>query len=444
MRDLTGETSRPGRQVLPDDDIGYGFDNIGDVLTTSALHVEGWEGAGRLALENSLTAPIEPTVTTFEAEQLFSDVGAANGDVWVLWSNGELPADVELPADGEYIFRVGAFGAQAGPAVVRMALLLDGQELATVDVPETRANPGTYTHRFSTTAGPHTLAVAFLNDYYMPDDPDPAQRDRNLLVDYLELEGPYGVAAADPARRAALMICEPAGPDDSECARLVISDFARRAWRRPVELSEVNRLMGLVDLALAEGDGVDQGILLALQAVLLSPHFIFKVEVDADPTSTTPHPLAPHELATRLSYFLWGSTPDAALLAAADAGRLTGQDLADQVTRMLADPRAIALVEGFADQWLYTGPWPSWIPTTISSPTSTIGCAPGWPPRRASSSATPSSTTGPSRPCWTPITPSSMSAWRPITAWRSATPPRWPTPRASTRWTWPAPSGWAC
>ncbi|MCA9525745.1 MAG: DUF1592 domain-containing protein [Myxococcales bacterium] len=353
IRDLTGLDLNLSEN-FPSDDVGYGFDNIGDVLTTSPLHLEGWEGAGRLALENSLTAPIEPTVTTFEAEQLFSDVGAANGEVWVLWSNGELPTDVVLPADGEYVFRVGAFGAQAGPAVVRMALLLDGQELVTVDVPATRANPGTYEHRFSTTAGPHTLAVAFLNDYYMPDDPDPAQRDRNLLVDYLELEGPYGVPAADPARRAALMICEPAAADDTECARLVISDFARRAWRRPVELSEVNRLMGLVELALAEGDGVDQGILLALQAVLLSPHFLFKVEIDADPTSTTPHPLSPHELATRLSYFLWGSTPDAALLAAADAGRLSGEDLADQVTRMLADPRSIALVESFADQWLYT------------------------------------------------------------------------------------------
>lgn len=353
LRDLLGEPGRPGAAVLPDDDIGYGFDNIADVLTISALHVEGWEAVGRAAVEGTLSAPVVPTVTTFEAEALFSDVGAANGDVWVLWSNGELAAEVTLPADGEYVFRVGAFGSQAGPEPARMALLLDDQVLSQVEVPNTSANPGVFEVRFATTAGFHTLAAAFLNDYYMPDDPDPAQRDRNLLVDYLELEGPFGAAVVDPARRARVMVCEPAGAADTDCARQVVRAFARSAWRRPVGDDEVDRLMGLVELALGEGDGVDVGLQLAFQAILLSPHFLFKVELDPDPASTTPHRLTEHELATRLAFFLWGSVPDATLLDAADAGNLSDpEQLVAQVDRMLADGRAQALVENFAEQWL--------------------------------------------------------------------------------------------
>jgi len=353
LRDLVGEPGRLGAGVLPDDDIGYGFDNIADVLTISPLHVEGWEAAGRTAVENTLAVAVPPTLTTFEAEALFSEVGAASGDIWNLWSNGELAAEVTLPADGEYVLRVSAFGGQAGPDPVRIALLLDGQVQGQFDVPNTSANPGVFEVRFATTAGFHSIAVAFLNDYYMPEDPDPNQRDRNLLVDYLELEGPFGAAIIDPARRARVMVCELAGVDDTECARQVVAAFARRAWRRPVAAEELDRLMGLVELALDEGDTVETGIQLAFQAVLLSPHFLFKVEVDPDPTSLAPHRLTEHELATRLSFFLWGSVPDEALMAAADAGTLSDpEQLAAQVERMLGDERSVALVENFAEQWL--------------------------------------------------------------------------------------------
>jgi hypothetical protein len=113
--------------------------------------------------------------------------------------------------------------------------------------------------------------------------------------------------------------------------------------------------VSLVDVALAEGDTAEAGIRLALQAVLVSPHFIYRVEIDPSPDTKDPHPLSDWELATRLSYYLWSSMPDDELFAAAEAGEL--QDRAEverHARRMLADPKAVALIDNFAGQWLFT------------------------------------------------------------------------------------------
>jgi hypothetical protein len=120
-----------------------------------------------------------------------------------------------------------------------------------------------------------------------------------------------------------------------------------------VAADELDRLMALVDLAVAEGDTPDMGLELGLRGVLLSPHFLYRPELDPDPTSETSHPLSDWEIASRLSYFLWSSIPDDALHDAAAAGELqTDEGLRAQVVRMLADPKADALVENFAGQWL--------------------------------------------------------------------------------------------
>ena len=140
-----------------------------------------------------------------------------------------------------------------------------------------------------------------------------------------------------------------------DCARRIVADFGRRAWRRPVEDEEVDRLMSLLDVAEGEGDGLRAGINLALQAILASPHFLFRVELDADPSSPEPHLLTSREIAARLSYFLWSSTPDDMLLDAADSERLQDpEEVQAQVERMLADPKAAAFVSNFSGQWLST------------------------------------------------------------------------------------------
>ena len=160
-------------------------------------------------------------------------------------------------------------------------------------------------------------------------------------------------ALASPAQRALLVSCDLS--TGAECARTALAAFVPRAWRREVSTAEIDQLMSIVALATSKGDQAEVGFALALRAVLLSSYFVFRPEVDPSPASLTPHALGEYELASRLSYFLWSSMPDAPLFAAAKAGTLhEPAQLAAQISRMLADPKAQALVENFAGQWLLT------------------------------------------------------------------------------------------
>ncbi|MET0286059.1 MAG: DUF1592 domain-containing protein [Polyangiales bacterium] len=139
---------------------------------------------------------------------------------------------------------------------------------------------------------------------------------------------------------------------DAACAESSLRTFARKAWRRPITDAELAKLKTVVELARTSGDSVEVGLALALQAVLISPHFVFRVELDQNQDV---HALTAHELATRLSYFLWSTTPDDTLAKLADDGTLTQPTvLKAQVERMLKDAKAKALVDNFAGQWLYT------------------------------------------------------------------------------------------
>ena len=156
----------------------------------------------------------------------------------------------------------------------------------------------------------------------------------------------------DATRRQRVVTCNIDTGGDT-CAQTVLSAFARRAWRRPVTAEEIQSLMKPVIAARTVAATPTEGIRHALAAVLLSPFFIFKVEIDADPTSTASRRVSPHELATRMSYALWSSTPDDTLLAAADSGQLATDDqVSAQIDRLLADPRADALLDEFAAEWL--------------------------------------------------------------------------------------------
>ncbi len=142
--------------------------------------------------------------------------------------------------------------------------------------------------------------------------------------------------------------------DPSGCIRTAVRALAPRAFRRPVLEDDLTRLFSTVDDALGAGDSGEQALTIALEALLLSPHFLFRVELDEVPTSLEPHPLSAHELANRLSYFLYSSMPDEKLFAAADSGTLHDPVvLSAQVERMLADEKSHALIDNFAGQWLY-------------------------------------------------------------------------------------------
>ncbi|MGB1013830.1 MAG: DUF1592 domain-containing protein [Nannocystaceae bacterium] len=172
-----------------------------------------------------------------------------------------------------------------------------------------------------------------------------------LLVELYERAAEDVAAAAlDPEQptRAQLLACNPESDPVETCVRALIDELAPRAWRRPLADEEVDAL-----LALADGETLDTRASLVIQAIFLSPNFLFRVEEVASSDSEELEPLGGHELATRLAYFLWSSTPDDELLHAAASGALADPTaLESQVRRMLADPRANALIANFGGQWL--------------------------------------------------------------------------------------------
>jgi Protein of unknown function (DUF1592)/Protein of unknown function (DUF1588)/Protein of unknown function (DUF1587)/Protein of unknown function (DUF1585)/Protein of unknown function (DUF1595) len=152
------------------------------------------------------------------------------------------------------------------------------------------------------------------------------------------------------AKRSQVMTCDAATGGDA-CTQRILSEFAKRAWRAPPAPADVTRLVTLAKSAVTLGGAIEEGIRAALRSILLSPRFLFRVETDPSPGSTS-HPLTGHELASRLSYFLWSSMPDAALMSKADQNQLTSKEaVAAEVTRMLLDSKAAAVTDNFAGQW---------------------------------------------------------------------------------------------
>ncbi|MBH25603.1 MAG: hypothetical protein CMH57_14360 [Myxococcales bacterium] len=351
VRDLLGTALSPADD-FPADDIGHGFDNNADVLSLSPLQLELYERAAEVLIEDTLAIPrAAPDVLQFEAEEMTASVGASYRDQgWNLWSNGTLET-IFTADDGEYRLSARAFGHQAGDEPAQMAINLDGRVLAVIDVEATEGAPAVYSVEAEVEAGEHVFSVEFINDFYLPEE----DADRNLIVDWMRIEGPLNLPPADTTRRDRVLTCAPEAGAEEVCARAVVQGFARRAWRRPVTDAEVDQLMPLFQLGMEESADFEEAIRLPLQAVLLSPNFVFRVELDPDPNAESAHALSDHELATRLSYFMWSSMPDDELMTLADEGRLnTDEELRRQVSRMLADPRSRALVENFAGQWLYT------------------------------------------------------------------------------------------
>lgn len=350
VRDLLGDTTHPA-QDFPNDDFGHGYDNQGDVLSTAPLLVEKYDAAAQKLVSTALAAEYRPGFTQrLPATGMTASTGSAAGSAWNLYSNGTLLGDVTVTTAGSYTLNVRAYEQAAGPDRSQMRVLVDGvAQGATFNVAATSASPQTYTRQVTLTAGTHRIGAEFLNDYYQAPD------DRNLFIEYVEVTRPASGMAGTNAR---ILICDPSG--GATCVRSILTAFARKAWRRPVQSDELARLEALVTLAQTEGDGVQQGLELALQAVLLSPNFLFRVETDANTQART---LDDYELAARLSYFLWGSMPDDALAQLADDGTLHTQ-LPAQVRRMLDDPKSDALASQFGGSWL----WSRMVPETSPDP----------------------------------------------------------------------------
>jgi hypothetical protein len=365
VRDLVEVDFRPADD-FPSDDVGYGFDNIGDVLTLPPLLMEKYLAAAEDIAELTIMAgdSARGPIKSWDAHNLSASAGGQpyGEDARILTSAGEIAVQHSFSRDGMYLLRVRAYGEQAGTEPVRMAVLIDGKPLESFDVAVTEKAPKTYEIRQRISGGDRRVAVAFLNDYYSPDETDPQKRDRNLVVESIEVEGPLYVKGDPlPESHRKIIFRTPSRPEEwQDCATDVLRKFATRAYRRPVTGGELARLLRFVDLARENGDGFERGIQLAVQAVLVSPQFLFRVELNrgrrrGGKAARRPGSVALNdfEIASRLSYFLWSTMPDDELTRLAGDNTLhTPEALTRQVSRMLSDPKAQALVDNFAGQWL--------------------------------------------------------------------------------------------
>jgi hypothetical protein len=269
-----------------------------------------------------------------------------------LASEGEVFVTNTVVAPGEYRLRVLAYADQAGPEVAKMAVRLQGKEIQRYDVKAVESAPAHYEAKVRLEPRAYKIAAVFLNDYYNPKDPDPKNRDRNLYIQSIELIGPLDAPPPPLPRRTTHFISQPTATTTNQCLRTILDRFAQRAFCRPVKREELERLAGLAERSLRDGASFERSVKLALEAVLVSPYFLFRGEVKSDPNNPwRVQPADEYALASRLSYFLWSSMPDDELFALAEKRKLR-KNLEAQTRRMIRDPKAHALVENFAGQWL--------------------------------------------------------------------------------------------
>ena len=386
--------------LLPGDETSdTGFDNNADVLSISTAQLERYLSAARTItrLATGLT-PAGPGFETFDVPLLLLQ-DERQSEAMPLGSRGGVAIPYHFPVDGDYLIKIELrsnwqdYILGMGSAHL-LDVRIDGElvERLTVggDAPG-RPAPVTFTIaergdpeweaylqsaderlevRVPVEAGPRTVSVSFVRNLWEPEGIlKPRQAGEvlsndevyhgNAAVSAVAIGGPYAVTGpGDTPSRQAIFTCRPetaAFEDERACAAEIVSRLARLAYRRPVTPDDLDTLLGFFDSGRADGGSFDAGIQLALERMLVDPDFLLRMERDpAGAAPGEPYRLSDVEVASRLSFFLWGSIPDEPLLDAAEQGALTEPAVLEaQVRRMLADPRARSLVDDFAMQWLH-------------------------------------------------------------------------------------------
>ncbi|MGH9656920.1 MAG: DUF1592 domain-containing protein, partial [Bryobacteraceae bacterium] len=360
---------------LPADDSGYGFDNIGDVLTISPLHMEKYMSTARRVSRLAVgTVKTSPSIERFNAAR---GPAADAAEELPLSVRGAILVRRHFPVDAEYSLLVRVRGnppANAPPP--QLDLRLDGKRIQLFDVKIDSAEENQFTRnyeiRLPLRAGIHRIAAGFLAESakieggaivrraFGPPPPVTAPS-----VEYLQIGGPFNpTGPGDTESRRRIFVCRPAaGEPEEPCAKKIVASLARRAYRRPVADADLAPLMKLFASGRSSGGSFDAGIETAVRAVLVSPGFLFRIERGGAGV----HPVTDLELASRLSFFLWSSLPDGELLGLAESGKLRPV-LDQQVRRMLADPKSRALVENFGGQWLHLRNVAGWRPDPDKHP----------------------------------------------------------------------------
>jgi Protein of unknown function (DUF1592)/Protein of unknown function (DUF1588)/Protein of unknown function (DUF1585)/Protein of unknown function (DUF1587)/Protein of unknown function (DUF1595) len=381
IRDLLGLDALPQEMnyslLLPPDNASSGFDNLADLLFVSPTAMESYLEAARKISRLAVGDPSMPVmVNTYrlsgEHTQDIHEQGLPFG------TRGGLGVRTDVPLDGDYVFKV----ELAGPAREQdqVEVTVDGARAQLVEVGE-KPQPGAAPRGFRgpqkpleihvpLKAGPRMIGVTFVQKSEARDEetvrPRMRGRGTELAIDIVTISGPYHAlsqgqapdhaqAAGETPSRRKIFVCHPSSAaDERACAKQILLSLERHAYRRPVSDADLQDVMPFYEAGRKDGS-FDRGIEQAVERLLVSPQFLFRIERDPSGIAPgTPFRVSDLELASRLSFFLWSSLPDDELLNVAVRGKLKDPVVLErEVRRMLADPRSESLVTNFAEQWLY-------------------------------------------------------------------------------------------
>lgn len=374
IRDLLGLKVDAAR-FLPPDDSSHGFDNMAGTLTMSPALMEAYLSAAGKISRLAIGTETAPTLAVFDVPHDTSQNHHVEG--LPFGTRGGMLIEHEFPADGEYVFTVkgmtGYFTAVLGNVRgEKLEVTIDGERVYLYDWDTEIGNQegnGGRTPPISIKAGFHKVGVTFIATSDLPDTGLNKSFVRTMNspgsisgytfyphVGQVFIEGPFNaVPATSTPSRDKIFECYPdSAEDEVECARTIISTLVTKGFRRPVKDDDVAAMMEFFEVGRDEGGTFDYGIEAVVQRVLADPEFIYRAELEpAGLAPGTPYRISDLELASRLSFFLWSSIPDEELIRLGAEGRLHEPEiLAQQVQRMIADPRSQAFIENFTGQWL--------------------------------------------------------------------------------------------
>jgi hypothetical protein len=399
IRDLL-DLEMDASSLLPPDDSGYGFDNNADVLTVSPALLERYmTAAGKISALAVGDPEITPGGQTFRIRQDASQDRHIEG--LPLGTIGGGLARTTLPLDGEYVIQVKFFrtnlGAMRGLEYPhQLEITVDGERVHLAsfggddDFKAALVNPTMAADsaearseaRVRIPAGPHEIGVAFLQQSgmntlrlqpFLRSSNDTLDPTGHAHVDRFTVTGPFNpTGSGDTPSRRRVFQCRPAAGASAEeepCARKILTALATRGYRGMSSDVDVDRLMTFYREG-RKGKTFDAGIQLALERLLSSPKFVFRGEPDPPNAQRgVPYRVDDLQLASRLSFFLWSSIPDDSLLDLAKRGKLSEPATYErEVRRMLSDPKARALTENFAGQWLYLRNLRNQVPNSLEFP----------------------------------------------------------------------------
>ncbi len=390
-----------GASMLPPDNSGD-FDNMGDLLSVSQVLMEKYMAAARQVGRLAIGDPtIGTDISEYPVSAFLLQNDRMNEDL-PFGTRGGLAVKHTFPLDGEYEIKVRLLRTDGTGLVVgvdkphQLDIRVDGKRVQLITVGGKNValamgagradkTPPSFEQaqyertaddvlkvRFPATAGAKSIQVAFLEENYAWEGQIPPRSYENYsksrmdndyqrawvdpAVANVTVTGPFNAkSASKTASRDRIFICNPSSKrNEKACAEKIISNLARAAFRKPAETTEVEPLMSLYEQGQKDGGSFDAGIEMALEGLLVSTEFLFRIEREpAKLGKNEVYQLSDIELASRLSFFLWSSIPDEELLKVAEQGKLRKPEVLDkQIKRMLADPRSTTLVNNFAEQWL--------------------------------------------------------------------------------------------